>query len=211
MKKLSEQIILRYSNRFKIFGNNIKTLGWGSKEQQFKRFNEFKKQINNLSETSIVDFGCGFGDFYNFLGEKNCKKYIGIDLNKDLILEAKSNFKNIQNVEFICSDLLYLKASKPIANVGIMIGVLNLNFQKSEDNFKFSKQMIENAFTYVEDKLIIDFISTELSPEYPKEDFIYYHKPSEVLDFCLTLTDKVSLFHNYDPIPQKEFLVCLQK
>lgn len=211
MSKLSKKIISRYSDRFQEFGNDVRTLGWGSKEQQNKRFNEFKKHIKNINETSIVDFGCGFGDFYKYLGEESCLKYIGIDINQDLIKESKSDFNYTENVQFICADIYNNKAEKPIANVGVMIGVLNLNFGDTINNFEFSKQLIKNAFTYVEEKLIVDFISFNTISEYPKEEFIYYHKPSEVLEFCLSLTNNVSLFHDYSPIPQKEFLVCLQK
>lgn len=208
---VSDNIVKRYSERFKKFGCDVKTLGWGSKEQQIRRFHEFTKHVPNIHNKSIIDIGCGLGDYYNFLGKGGCLNYLGLDINPDLIDAANENFKDNASVNFTCKDLLFEKSESPIANVGVMVGVLNLNLKDEMDNFEFSKKLIRNAFTYVNELLVVDFISSFTTDDYPEEDFIYYHKPQDVLEFCFSLTNNVSLFHNYQPIPQKEFLVCLQK
>ena len=59
------------------------------------------------------------------------------------------------------------------------------------------------------DRLIFDFISTHRTPSYPAEDFIYYHDPVEILAFCFELTPRVSLKHDYLPIPQREGMIAL--
>ena len=92
-----------------------------------------------------------------------------------------------------------------------MIGVLNLNFKGKIDNLEFTKRMISNALTYVDEILLVDFISSHVTKDYPREDFIFYHDPTEILNFALGLSNNISLIHNYSPIPQKEFLICIHK
>ena len=92
-----------------------------------------------------------------------------------------------------------------------MLGVLNFNLKDKANNLEYSKLAITNAFSHVDETLIVDFLSSKLTSEYPKEDFVFYHNPIDMLEFALTLTDNVKLIHNYMPIPQKEFMLILSK
>jgi SAM-dependent methyltransferase len=188
INELSEGMVSRYSERYKKMGYDVKTLGWGSREQQIFRFHQVLQSGIALSGKSVIDIGCGFGDFGKFLLEQNIQfsQYFGWDINPDLIAEAT-------------------------ADVGVMMGVLNLDFKNRIDNFEYSKQLIQTGFKLVKEVLIVDFLSTRLSSDYPKEDFVFYHDPGQVLDFALSLSDNVSLRHDYAPIPQKEFMISIFK
>ena len=59
--------------------------------------------------------------------------------------------------------------------------------------------------------LVVDFLSTSLTPDYPKEDAVFYHDPEKMLSFALGLTPNVTLIHDYPPIPQKEFMLVLHR
>lgn len=214
MKKLNEisqQTIKRYSDRYERLGCDIKTLGWGTKEQQEYRFNQTLDNNIKFENKVILDIGCGFGDYYNYLNinNMNIKKYIGFDINSDLIFEAKKKYQNDISI-FAVENILNTK-KKNIADIGIMFGVLNFHLKEKMDNFEYSKNFITKAFELVNDILIVDFISTNVIFEYPKEDFIYYHSPAQVLEFAFTLSKNVVLKHNYSAIPQKEFMLFIYK
>ena len=220
MKKTFEEIsikmIERYSDRFYKLGKDVKTLGWGSIEQQEYRFSQTLLNGIEFNEKSILDIGCGFGDYLHFLMRNFNQKeilssYSGYDLNPDLIQEAKKNVPGRLKVNFEVVDILKNKSTTPIANIGVMLGVLNFNLKDQADNVAYSKQAITNAFSHVDETLIVDFLSTNLTSDYPKEDFVFYHDPLEMLEFALTLTDNVKLVHDYLPIPQKEFILILSK
>ena len=70
--------------------------------------------------------------------------------------------------------------------------------------------MIKKAFSAVSETLVVDFLSLYRIPDYPKEDFVFYHDPSEMLAFALELTPNVRLIHDYEAIPQKEFTLVLE-
>lgn len=204
---IKEGVIKRYSDRFSIYGKDVRTLGWGSVEQQEARF---AVACGNLQlDTKIVlDIGCGFGDFFKFCLERQIalEKYIGWDVNPDLIRQAE--IEN-PNGKFLVRDAREVDVIDHVADVAVMIGVLNLNFKGSLDNDKFTKDMVSRAFGLCSETLVVDFLSTNLTQDYPAEDFVYYHDPVEMLAFALSLTPSVRLIHDYSPIPQKEFMLVL--
>lgn len=209
IEKISQQTIKRYSARYKKLGRDVKSLGWGDIYQQQYRFDRVLDNIECNNKT-ILDIGCGFGDLYLFMKSKNVSpiKYIGWDINQDLIDEA--NRQKYNNCEFLVVNLLNQEIDMK-ADIVVMLGLLNYDLNNENDNFEYSKSMIKKAFSNCKDKLVVDFLSINLSKEYPKEDFIFYHNPSDVLKFALTLTNNVSLLHNYNAIPQKEFMLILEK
>jgi len=214
LEEISKSMIERYSNRYNQMGYDVKTLGWGSIEQQEFRFRQAINSINFDQPKSILDIGCGFGDLFALLlaDKKPIKKFIGWDINPDLIGEATNIWQSaeIPN-EFSVVNLANHICEKPLADIGFMFGVLNLNFKDNFDNYTYSNLFIENAFSAIKEVLVVDFLSTHLTTDYPKEDFVFYHDPIKILEFAFTLTSNVVLKHNYAPIPQKEFTLFLYK
>lgn len=213
LDKISSLMIERYSKRYQTLGYDVKTLGWGSTEQQQYRFRQAIEQIHFTENKSVLDIGCGFGDFLALLvaEHKSFKSYSGWDINPDLIQEANNIWRNnCTTAQFevvnIAEHLVYRKY-----DIGFMFGVLNLNLKEEFDNNEYSKLFIRNAFSAVNEVLAVDFLSTQLIKDYPKEDFVFYHDPAKVLEFAFTLTSNVVLKHNYAPIPQKEFMLFLYK
>lgn len=211
--KISEQMVERYSTRYSKMGYDVKTLGWGSLDQQQYRFSQALKDIN-LDNKTLLDIGCGFGDLLAMCIANNNKlnKYIGWDINNDLITEATKIWKESKiETSFEVSNISKTRLTSPIADIGIMLGVLNLNLNGEIDNYEYSKLLIKNAFTTVSELLIIDFLSSKISNEYDPENFIFYHDPAIMLDFAFELSPNVLLKHNYSPIPQKEFTLYIYK
>lgn len=209
--EISNQTIERYSIRYKQMGHNIKTLGWGTKEQQEYRFIQTLDSNIKFNDKSILDIGCGFGDYLDFIVKNkiDIDRYIGYDMNLDLINEAKKNHSTSFST-FHVENILDTE-KKDIADIGVMLGVLNFNLKDKMDNLEYSKLFIKKAFDMVKYVLIVDFLSTNLTKNYKKENFVFYHNPIEMLKFAFSLSDNVVLKHNYAPIPQKEFMLFIFK
>jgi SAM-dependent methyltransferase len=205
---IAKSTVARYSDRYKKLGRHVHTLGWGSEEQQHYRFNQVLR-ATTLHEKSILDIGCGFGDFLSSCLDAGYKPqhYTGWDINPDLIAEAKQQHPSSN---FVVLNLADQEKLEPVAEIGVMLGVLNLNFKEAYDNMAFSKIMIEKAFSAVSETLVVDFLSLYRTSSYPEEDFVFYHDPAEMLAFALELTPNVRLLHDYSPIPQKEFMLVLE-
>lgn len=208
ISELMLSVVGRYSSRFNQLGKDVKTLGWGSKQQQVFRFLQALRVLD-FSGKSVLDIGCGFGDFLSVCVDNNLEisNYEGWDINPDLIRAAQEQHTM---ASFSVVDISKLNNVLVVAEVGLMLGVLNLNFKDKYDNLLFSKMMIKKAFNSVSESLVVDFLSSHKSPDYPEEDFVFYHDPAELISYALTLTPSVRLFHDYSPNPQKEFMLVLE-
>lgn len=83
-----------YNLYFDYYGNSSKSLMWMTKGSQNKNF---KMVFNHIDENdSLLDYGCGMGDFTKYLKDKDKKisKYLGVDINKKLIKSAKKKYSN---------------------------------------------------------------------------------------------------------------------
>lgn len=212
LSQISKMTIERYSKRFEQLGYDVHTLGWGSVEQQRYRFSETLCMNFDIKNLTLFDIGCGFGDYFDFLCENNKKplKYRGFDINDDLLVEAEKRHSHFENVSFDRLDLT-CGSNHDKADIVLMLGVLNFNLKEKYSNYEYSYNMIKNAFEMTEKVLIVDFLSTKLDKNYPKEDFVFYHDPVKMVEFAFTLSDNVVLKHNYASIPQKEFMLFIYK
>ena len=213
LKEISENMVSRYSERYSQLGYNIKTLGWGSKQQQEYRFSQSLCAVSSYKDKHVLDIGCGFGDYYKFLKKVGSqpKLYTGYDLNPDLINEAKKQNDLDSSVNFHVSNIFEREIYEPQADIVVMFGVLNLAFFGVIDNYEYSFKAIKNAFSLAKDFIVVDFLSTKLEKTYPKEDFVFYHDPLKMLEFALQLSPKVTLKQDYSPIPQREFMLFIYK
>ena len=133
-----------YLASVKKYGINAKGVNWISKETQELRFDIILDMLPKTMNT-LVDAGCGFGDFYHYLQYKNiqCKKYTGIDsLHKMCTIASKSTQQ-----EIILADIT--KDRLPFAEYYICSGAMNiLNHFETHLFIKNCLQSCEKAFIF---------------------------------------------------------------
>ncbi len=112
-----------YSSAIQNHGTSAKGLNWNSSKTQQVRFSAILKLLNkDLKNSTILDAGCGFGDFYFYL-EKNSnlpKNYIGVDCHDDMVSIAS----NQTGCEVINQDII--KKDLPEADHVVCSGALNI-------------------------------------------------------------------------------------
>ena len=201
--------IERYSARFQKFGTDPRTLGWDTRTNQEIRFAAVASLIDCRGK-ALLDIGCGFGDFYDFLSRLRIEpaSYLGIDINPTLLDAARS--RSDSRVRYERRNLLTDPFQTPVADVGVMLGVLNFRLA-TMNNIHYANAMIGAAFAAVREALVVDFLSAERVRHYPEESFVFYYRPEERLAAALALTSDVVLKHDYPAIPQKEFALVLRK
>jgi SAM-dependent methyltransferase len=193
-------IIERYTERFKQHGIDIKTLASGNRERQLIRFKIFS-EIGDLNGHSVLDIGCGFGDFYQYLKDAGISvDYTGIDICPAFIdvghqrfPEAHFQFADVQQ-EDLGRKFDYIVCSQ----------VYNNKLQK-ENNEQVIRDVIRKGFELCNVAFAIDMITQYV--DY-KEEKLHYYSPEEIFAFCKGLTKRVMLRHDY---PLFEFMVCLYR
>ena len=89
MDPLGKKELLSFYNRhLKDFGDAPQAVRW-TPEGQKKRYETLIRIAGDLSGRSVLDFGCGKGDFHMFLRDHSPRSYCGIDINAHLIDLAK--------------------------------------------------------------------------------------------------------------------------
>ena len=209
INKISKLTVDRYSGRFQKLRHDIKTLGWGSEQQQEYRFSQIVEHLS-FDSKSVLDIGCGFGDFYLHLKQRGCQieKYTGWDITPEFIEESK--VKDAA-VDLEIRNLAKNPPLEEVADIGVMIGLLNWKLESEDENYQYTEMMMRNAFAATGQTLAVDFLSTHHTPEYPAESCVFYHDPAKVLEMAFQLSPNVDLVHSYSPIPQREFFVLIHK
>lgn len=193
-------IIKRYRERLAKYGEDIKALASGAKERQLIRF-KVLSEVGDLNNHSVLDLGCGFGDFYLDLKERGIKvDYTGYDICPDFIeickkrfTEARFETKDIQ-IDPVKQRFDYVVSSQTFNNKLV-----------NEDNETLIRDIIKKAYELSNIGMAIDMLSTYVDF---KEERLYYYNPEEIFKFCKTITKRVALRHDY---PLFEFTLYVYK
>lgn len=206
-EKINKNALERYQKRYYELGEGPRTLGWGCQEDQLERFQAMCDNYDFEGKT-VMDVGCGFADWYSFLLSRGIScNYIGVDIIPEFIECCQKKYRD---ASFIHADIMLEADKLPEADVVLTNGTLNFK-QTLVDNLVYTNDFMKVAFNKARDVVIMDFLSTYLTPDYQKEDFVYYHDPKQVLEMAFEYSNNLKLVHNYKPIPQKEFMLFLYK
>lgn len=181
-----EYIIDFFEKSLKLHGDRPEAVRWTS-EGQIRHYKAML-DVGDIKNSKILDFGCGKGDFYQFLKTNNIPvEYHGYDINRDLIELAKKKYPEVDFKVFdIDKDSL-----KDNFDYIFLCGVFNLKIQGIED---FIKDVLKKLF----EKCNIALAFNALSCYETKKDFeLNYICPEEIFSFSVkNLSPYVSLRHD---------------
>jgi SAM-dependent methyltransferase len=172
-----------YTNAYEKHGISAQGVNWNSKESQEIRFGVITDLLGDeLLAHSVVDAGCGFGEFYLF-----CKKlelaplsYIGLDCVRSSIDICLKRFEDKQNCSFTCKDIL--KDDLPRADWYIASG--SLNILSRFETWLFLEKMLENSQKGIIFNILQGYIRSKNFNYQNKEDIKEFAK-SKNLDIVI--------------------------
>lgn len=199
-----QQTIDRYNERIREYGITEKALGWGDKGRSKLRF-EILCSEWDFAGATILDYGCGFGDLYQYIRDTRTAdfKYIGIDLNETIINIAKS--RNYEHAEF------YVVSENPVPVLNglnkkidyvLSSGIFNF---KLENNINFIKNTLDLFNTYAQKGFAANFLSDKVDFRAEQN---YHSNPAEILDIAYKYGNNIVLKNNYMPF---EFTLLVNK
>ena len=180
-----------YKKSIKRFGISAQGVHWNSDYSQYKRFEVLTEFIkNDIKESSIIDAGCGFGEYYSYLFDNYLKpkSYLGIDCEEQMINLASKRFLNTtfkkQNI---------LKDTLDFADYYICSGAMNI----LEENEVFV--FIDKCFFHSNKAFVFNFL---------KNDSLTKVSKSKVMNYCSKLSNKIQIKENY---LSNDFSIYLKK
>ena len=169
-----------YTQSIKEHGISAQGVRWNNKHSQYKRFEAITKRIKkDISISTLVDVGCGFGEYFEYLksNKKLPKKYIGIDCEEDMVNISKKRF---QNEDFLQIDVL--KEDLPFADYFICSGALSILEYNDVDLF------ISKCFRNANKGFIFNSL---------KNLTFNNIKQYEIIDICKKYSQKISVYEGY--------------
>lgn len=169
-----------YEQAIKEYGVSAQGVHWNSKYTQYKRFEIITKLIRKeIKISSIIDVGCGFGEYYNYLLNNNyvAKSFIGVDCEQNMINISRRRFPT---VDFFHQDILTDKLIP--ADYYVCSGALNiLNKQEIE-------LFIAKCFEHSQKGFIFNYLKNETFHDISQD---------EIIDICKNLTTNIKIKENY--------------
>ena len=203
---VEQEIAEMYRERIEEKGQTPEGLFWDSQQSMETRF-EVATELYDFEGASVLDVGCGFGDFYGFLHERGIEpeSYLGIDIS-DTVLEVAT--ERHPDTTFEHRNLL----REPFEDdrqfdVSVAFGTLGHDFE-TLNNEAYFRQFTRVCFASSR-SVILNALSRFREGDWPREEFVYYYDPRTVFGYAQELTRNVVLRHDVPPIPQKEFFLLL--
>ena len=80
-----------YAKNYETYGVSAQGAAWDTSQTQQRRFATILSLLGEIGKDTLVDAGCGFGDFYLYLNSKKRlpKQYVGLDLCAHMVKEVK--------------------------------------------------------------------------------------------------------------------------
>jgi SAM-dependent methyltransferase len=181
-------LIQQYRDLFLTHGDSPEAVQWGAEGQLF-RFQKLT-DVAPLTNTAILDIGCGLGHLYPFLLKKYGKvKYTGMDIVPEAIKFAQQRYRDAR---FLCHDLTREPLAEKFDYV-LMSGPFNNAFSGVES---FLRELVGAGWAQCTRGLAFNFTSSHVNM---RDGHMAYHDPVPVLDFCLKeLSRKVVMHHHYE-------------
>jgi SAM-dependent methyltransferase len=154
-----------YLTQFKKYGIDNKSLFWPKGRQRI-RFEQHLSMLENSKKRSnetlsILDYGCGFSDLYEYIINANISvsEYIGVDILDEFLQVGKKKFNqnNYYTRDFFCSNI-HITADLIVAS-----GTFNIRyFNEYEKNYKFLLSEITMLSKRAKSYISFDFMTDQV-------------------------------------------------
>ena len=149
-----------YEDLLERHGDTFLSLDWNSQDSQklrFKIFADLVKMFDN-NKISVLDVGCGFGDFYAYFERQNYKfSYMGYDVSPKILSIAK---KKYPKASFELYNIMEDKNFKKYDFV-FCSGALNICFDSREEHLKIIHSMLIRMYELCNIAVGVNFFSSQ--------------------------------------------------
>lgn len=204
-KSLLSDVASYYGDKLRAHGETPRGVDWNGEEGQVLRFDQLTKIIEGGRSCSLIDVGCGYGAYYEYLSSRfDGVSYLGIDVSEEMVLAAQRRNAGGTGARFLC-------ASNPgeSADYVVASGIFNVRMGRSDEEW----------WTYLQATLgVLDGCSklgfafnclTSYSDADKMRDYLYYADPCVIFDYCKRhYSRNVALLHDYDLY---EFTILVRK
>ncbi|MBC7792924.1 MAG: class I SAM-dependent methyltransferase, partial [Clostridia bacterium] len=143
---------------------------------------------------SIVDWGCGYGGFFDYLLKRTTNfDYTGFDITVPVLEQARKVHSSAANATWV-DRVEDLKPSDYL----VATGVYNIKFETQNDDWlTYVLGQLETMFALANRGIAVTFLTAYSDPPKQRVD-LFYADPLRLFDFAKrNLSANVALLHDY--------------
>jgi len=182
-----EVVAAYYDERVRRYGDDVRSLDWGSRESQRLRFSVISG-VGPLAGSTLLDVGCGLGDLAGWVGEG--VDYTGVDIAAAMV-EAARSLRPARRFEV--GHLLDPTFAPGPFDVVVASGIFA---KRSAEPQEYFEAMVRSMWRRARRAVAFNVLSA-WGPSPDRDEF--QAEPLAALAFCRTLTPFVTLRHDYLP------------
>ncbi|WP_230530750.1 class I SAM-dependent methyltransferase [Microvirga roseola] len=188
-----DKVARYYAARLSEHGATARGVDWNSAESHEIRHRQFLHLIDD-TKSSVLDLGCGFGDFVRFLRQSGHHgPFIGYDVAPSMIAEAK-------RIQHGCADTVWRVGARPSDTVDYAVasGIFNVKGDVPLDEWRcYVDETIEVLAQSGRRGFGFNVLSLSSDPDRRRPD-LYYADPVEMLKYCMERFGRsVALLQHY--------------
>lgn len=192
---INKDISNYYTKKILEHGNSPQGVDWNGLDGQILRFKQLSKIIKKDSPFTLLDYGCGYGAYLDYLNTYHkAFQYHGLDLSAEMIKASKKKFEDAINCSFSLSSTDLSAFDFVIAS-----GIFNVKLHHSNVSWeKYIFNILDEMDALSVKGFACNFLST-YSDQSKQSAKLYYADPSLLFDYCKkTYSDNVILIDDYN-------------
>lgn len=200
--KQRQRIITRHFHSIQDLGYDATALFWESRQVQHLRFEVLWQLISQHSyfqsplteRVTILDVGCGFGDFASWLSASFPSfTYTGIDLSPDMIFAGQCQYPQLN---FMQGELFDFDWAENQFDFVICSGALNEVIETPGSEGVYAKAIIEKMVALAQYGVSFNLLNRHHAWTASRADLQSFY-PQEMKAFCESLAAHVQLRDDY--------------
>jgi SAM-dependent methyltransferase len=183
-----------YTSKLAQHGATSRGVDWNGQDSHELRHRQFLRLLSDAPDASVLDLGCGFGDFLRFLrAEGHRGPFIGYDIAADMVAEASRLYGEGE-------DRQWRVGARPSETVDFAIasGIFNVKGDVSTEAWvRYVLETIDVLAGAGRRGFAFNVLSLSSDPDRRAAN-LYYADASEMLSWCLRRYGRsVALLQDY--------------
>jgi SAM-dependent methyltransferase len=183
-----------YASKLAAHGSTPQGVDWNGIESHERRHRQFLRLLDGNPNASVIDLGCGFGDFLRFLRTQGHQgRFIGYDIAPTMVEKARE-------LHGEAADREWRIGAEPadVADFAIASGIFNVKGDVANDSWnRYVQRTIDILARAGRRGFAFNVLSLSSDPDRRRPD-LYYADPAAMLAYCLSKYGRsVALLQDY--------------
>lgn len=189
-----QQVAAHYNSKLQTHGSTSQGVDWNDIRSHELRHRQFLRLIEGAPDASLIDLGCGFGDFLRFLRQSGHRgRFVGYDITPSMIDKARELYGEGDDRQWCVGAV----PSEP-ADFAIASGIFNVKGDVPNADWRdYVLRTIDVLAQSGPQGFGFNVLSMSSDPDRRRPD-LYYIEPAEMLSYCLSRYGRsVALLQDY--------------